>query len=81
MQLSPDTLLGVCIDLLAAFLWAVSNNVYKSQGDEVKLIAITAIKMWLTFGVMSFLVFQPFRTTPFSMNPTAIFFLPEPFSW
>jgi DME family drug/metabolite transporter len=75
MQLSSDTILGVGIGLLTAFLWAVSNNVYKSQSDEVKPVAVAAFKMWLTLCVMTILVFFPFRTIPFSMNPTSILFL------
>ncbi len=75
MQLSTDLLIGSAIGLLAAFLWAMSTNVYKSQSDEATPLAISTLKTWMSLVVMSVLVMLPFRTTPFFMPLNAIIFL------
>lgn len=75
MQLSTDLLLGSAIGLLAAFLWAMSTNVYKSQSDEATPLAISTLKTWLSLVVMAVLVMLPFRTTPFFMPASAILYL------
>ena len=75
MQLSTDLLIGSAIGLLAAFLWAMSTNVYKSQSDEATPLAISTLKTWLSLVVMAVLVMLPFRTTPFFMPASAILYL------
>ncbi|MFW9836800.1 MAG: DMT family transporter [Candidatus Thorarchaeota archaeon] len=75
MQTSTDILIGSMIGLLAAFLWAMATNVYKSQSDEATPLSIAAIKTWLSFFVMSVLVILPFRPTPFFIPPEAILYL------
>ena len=74
MQLS-DLLIGSACGLLAAFLWAVSTNVYKSQSDEATPLAIASLKMWMSFAVMAVLIWLPFRTTPFFIPFDAIIYL------
>ena len=68
-------LLGSLIGLTAAILWAMSTNVYKSQSDEATPLAISTLKTWMSFVVMSILVMLPFRTTPFFVPSSAVIFL------
>ncbi len=75
MQISFDLLIGSAISLVAAFLWAIAINVYKSQSKEATPLAITAMKMWLSLVVMAVLVIVPFRVTPFYMPPDSIVYL------
>jgi len=75
MQLSTEILIGSVIGIIAAFLWAMSTNVYKSQSDEATPLAITMLKTWMSLVVMAVLVILPFRTTPFLVPINAIFFL------
>lgn len=75
MQLSTEFLIGSAIGLLAAFLWAMSTNVYKSQSDEATPLAISTLKTWMSLAVMAVLVMLPFRTTPFFVPLNAIFYL------
>lgn len=75
MQLSSDILLGSAIGLLAALLWAMSTNVYKSQSDKATPLAIATLKMLMSLIVMALLVVSPFRTNPFFMPVEAIGFL------
>lgn len=75
MQSSTDLLIGSAIGLLAAFLWAMSTNVYKSQSDEATPLAISTLKTWMSLAVMAVLVMLPFRTTPFFMPFNAIIYL------
>ncbi|TFH04170.1 MAG: DMT family transporter [Candidatus Thorarchaeota archaeon] len=65
MQITPELLIGSLIGLFTAFLWAISTNVYKTQGKEATPIAIAALKMWAAMAFMTFIVMLPFRTTPF----------------
>ena len=74
MQLS-DLLIGSASGIIAAFLWAVSTNVYKSQSGEATPLAIASLKMWMSFAVMAVLVMLPFRTTPFFIPFDAIIYL------
>ncbi|MBY8998624.1 MAG: hypothetical protein KGD60_12920, partial [Candidatus Thorarchaeota archaeon] len=67
MQASTDLLIGSAIGLIAAFLWAISTNVYKSQSDEATPMAIATLKIWMSMVVMTVIVMLPFRTTPFFM--------------
>ncbi|MFX1607292.1 MAG: DMT family transporter [Promethearchaeota archaeon] len=75
MQLSADFLIGSIIGILAAFLWAMATNVYKSQSNEATPLAISTLKTWLSLVVMAILVMLPFRTTPFFVPLEAIFYL------
>ncbi|MFW9919109.1 MAG: DMT family transporter [Candidatus Thorarchaeota archaeon] len=75
MQLTPDVLLGVAIGLFTAFLWGISTNVYKSQSDSATPLAISSIKMWLSFVFMLFIVLLPFRTSPFYVPMESFLFL------
>ena len=75
MQLSADFLIGSIIGILAAFLWAMSTNVYKSQSDEATPLAISTLKTWMSLVVMTVLVMLPFRTTPFFVPLNAVFYL------
>lgn len=75
MQLTPDIILGVAIGLLTSFFWGISTNVYKSQSASATPLAISAIKMWLSFVFMLFLVLLPFRSTPFYVPLESFLFL------
>ncbi|MHA1965814.1 MAG: DMT family transporter [Candidatus Thorarchaeota archaeon] len=75
MQSSTDLLIGSAIGLIAAFLWAISTNVYKSQSDEATPLAISTLKTWMSLVVMAVLVILPFRTTPFFIPFSSIIFL------
>lgn len=75
MQSSTDLLIGSAIGLIAAFLWAISTNVYQSQSDEATPLAISTLKTWMSLAVMAVLVMLPFRTTPFFIPFNAIIYL------
>lgn len=75
MQISTDLLVGSAISLIAAFLWAIATNVYKSQSKEATPLAITTLKMWLSLLVMTILVMLPFRTTPFFLSFESVVYL------
>ncbi|MHA3964635.1 MAG: DMT family transporter [Candidatus Thorarchaeota archaeon SMTZ1-45] len=75
MQISTDLLIGSAISLIAAFLWAIATNVYKSQSKEATPLAITTLKMWLSLVVMTVLVMLPFRTTPFFLPFESVVYL------
>ena len=75
MQSSTDLLIGTALGLIAAFIWAISTNVYKSQSDEATPMAITTLKIWMSLVVMAVLVTLPFRTTPFFMPLNSLIFL------
>ena len=75
MQLTPEAILGLSIGLFTAFLWGISTNVYKSQSHSVTPLAISTIKMWLSFVFMLVIVLLPFRTTPFYVPLESLVFL------
>ena len=75
MQVQSEFLIGSIIGLLAAFLWAMSTNVYKSQMDEATPLAISTLKTWMSLVVMTVLVMLPFRTTPFFVPLNAVTYL------
>jgi drug/metabolite transporter (DMT)-like permease len=69
MQSTPGFLMGVVAGLLAAFLFAISVNVYKSQSEGIRPVAVSSIKMWISlpFMIVLELLLIPFRTTPYSV--------------
>ncbi|MHA2077646.1 MAG: DMT family transporter [Candidatus Thorarchaeota archaeon] len=75
MQSSSDLLIGTTIGIVAAFLWAISTNVYKSQEDEATPLAISTLKTWMSLVVMAILVILPFRSVPFFIPYNAIIYL------
>lgn len=75
MQITPELLMGSMIGLLTAFLWAISNNIYKTQSSEATPIAIAALKMWAAMAFMTIIILLPFRTTPFYVPFDALLFL------
>jgi len=75
MQSSTDLLIGSAIGLIAAFLWAISTNVYKSQSDEATPMAIATLKIWMSLVVMTVIVMLPFRTIPFFMPFNSFIYL------
>ncbi|MHA1943086.1 MAG: DMT family transporter [Candidatus Thorarchaeota archaeon] len=75
MQSSTDLLIGSAIGLIAALLWAISTNAYKSQSDEATPLAINSLKTWMSLAVMTVLVILPFRASPFFIPFDAIFYL------
>ena len=72
MQSSTEILIGSAIGLIAAFFWAMSANVYKSQSDEATPLAISSLKIWMSLAVMAVIVILPFRTAPFFIPFNAI---------
>ncbi len=75
MQSSIDLLIGSAIGLIAAFFWAMSANVYKSQSDEATPLAISSLKIWMSLAVMAVMVILPFRTTPFFIPFYSVLYL------
>ncbi|MFW9967041.1 MAG: DMT family transporter [Candidatus Thorarchaeota archaeon] len=75
MQLTPDVILGTFLGFLAAFMWAISVVVYRSQSDEIRPLAIGSIKMWVAFGLMVLLVTLPWRPTVYSVPVESIIYL------
>jgi len=56
LQATPEFILGAVSGLLSAFLYAVSINVYKSQSANIRPVAVTIIKMWISLPFMIVLV-------------------------
>ncbi|MFX1261551.1 MAG: DMT family transporter [Promethearchaeota archaeon] len=75
MQLTPDVILGTVIGFLAAFMWAVSVVVYRSQSDEIRPLAIGSVKMWVALGFMILLVTIPWRPNVFTVPFESIIYL------
>ncbi len=75
MQASLDLLLGSAISLIVSFLWAVEINVYKSQSDVATPLAISTLKMWLSFVFMTILIILVFRVATFSVPIESMVFL------
>jgi drug/metabolite transporter (DMT)-like permease len=74
MQSTPGFLMGVVAGLLAAFLFAISVNVYKSQSEGIRPVAVSSIKMWISLPFMIALeiLLIPIRTTPYSVPLEAL---------
>jgi drug/metabolite transporter (DMT)-like permease len=75
MQIHPDVILGTVLGLLMAHLNAFSVNVYNSQSDRAKPIAIAAVKMWLALGVTCIVVIWQIQNEPFFMPFESILFI------
>jgi len=75
MQATPDLLLGVASGLLSSLFYAVSVIIYKSMAGEIRPIAVSAIKMWISLAFITILVLLPFRTSPFSVPPENVILL------
>jgi drug/metabolite transporter (DMT)-like permease len=75
MQSSLDLLLGSAIGLFVSFLWAVEINVYKSQSEVATPLAISTLKMWLSFVFMTILMIILFRVATFSVPIESIVYL------
>ena len=56
-------------------LWAVSINIYNSQSDKIKPVAIGALKMWLALVVASIIVIWHIQNQPFFMPFEATVFI------
>ena len=67
MQIHPDVILGTALGFLMSLIWAFSNNVYNSQSDKIKPIAIASFKMWLAFGVIGLIVIWQIQFVQFIM--------------
>ncbi|MBE0526905.1 MAG: hypothetical protein IH631_08175, partial [Candidatus Thorarchaeota archaeon] len=57
MQASPELIVGSLIGFLGAALYGLSVVVYRSQSEEIKPVAISSIKMWITLPFMAIMVF------------------------
>lgn len=75
MQLSQDLIIGISAGLLNASLYAASVVVYRSEGDEIRPIGAAALKMWIAFVLMSFIILLPFGYNPFSFSSEVTFLL------
>ncbi|RDE14535.1 MAG: hypothetical protein C4K47_04150 [Candidatus Thorarchaeota archaeon] len=74
MQVTPEFLMGAVSGLLAAFLFAISVNIYKSQSEGIRPVAVSSIKMWISlpFMIALELLLLPFRTTPYAVPLEAL---------
>lgn len=73
--LTQDLLIGVSAGLLEAVLYAASVTVYKSQEEGIRPIATSAIKIWVTLGLMTTLVLVFYGTLPLFMSLGTLFIL------
>ncbi|MFW9811651.1 MAG: DMT family transporter [Candidatus Thorarchaeota archaeon] len=53
MQVTPDLILGSLIGVIGAALYSFSVVIYRSQADEIRPVAISAIKMWVALPFMT----------------------------
>ncbi len=65
-----EVVIGQAAGLMCAALFGLSNIVYKSQSDEIRPLAITSLKMWVSLPLMTALVVLPF-TLGVSLVPIA----------
>ena len=56
MQATPELIVGSLIGLLGAALYGFSVVVYRSQADEIRPLAVSAIKMFVALPFIGFLV-------------------------
>ncbi|MFX1605030.1 MAG: DMT family transporter [Promethearchaeota archaeon] len=56
MQVTSDLILGSTIGLIGAAMYGLSVVVYRSQADEIRPIAVSAIKMWVALPFMTTLI-------------------------
>jgi drug/metabolite transporter (DMT)-like permease len=52
MQVTPDLILGSIIGMVGSALYGFSVVVYRSQANEIRPVAISAIKMWIALPFM-----------------------------
>ncbi|MGD9397761.1 MAG: hypothetical protein PVJ05_15100, partial [Candidatus Thorarchaeota archaeon] len=57
MQVIPDLILGSTIGLIGAAMYGLSVVVYRSQADEIRPLAVSAIKMWVALPFMIAITF------------------------
>jgi len=65
LQATPDILLGTAAGLLSSAFYAISVIIYKSVAREIRPVAVSAIKMWVSLAFITILVLIPFRTSSF----------------
>jgi drug/metabolite transporter (DMT)-like permease len=75
MQIHPDVIVGTALGFTMSLIWAFSNNVYNSQSDKIKPIAIASFKMWLAFVVIGIIVIWQIQFAPFIMPFESAFFI------
>jgi len=75
MQVTPEMMIGLATGLLASAIYAVSVVVYRSQGDSIRPLAISSIKMWVALAFMTALVVLPIRSEPFYIPQEALAYL------
>jgi drug/metabolite transporter (DMT)-like permease len=75
MQLSQDIIIGISAGLMNASLYAASVVVYRSEGKEIGPISAAALKMWIAFALMTFIILLPFGYNPFTLSSEVIFLL------
>ncbi|MBD3158393.1 MAG: EamA family transporter [Candidatus Lokiarchaeota archaeon] len=61
--LSPDLIIGVASGLLHALFFAISVNIYKGQREGIHPVAVSALKMWVAFLLMGFIVLVTLRAS------------------
>jgi len=60
---SSDLVIGVVAGLLHALFFSVSVNIYKGQRKGIHPVAVSALKMWVAFLLMGFIVLVTLRTS------------------
>ncbi|TFG11172.1 DMT family transporter [Candidatus Thorarchaeota archaeon] len=75
MQLTPDLLLGSLAGLLSAALYAFSVVVYRSRDTDIRPIAISSYKMWVSLLFMSVIVILPFGASLSTLTMMSVILL------
>jgi drug/metabolite transporter (DMT)-like permease len=68
-------LLGVATGIAGSALYALSVIVYRTQSNVIRPIAISAIKMWVSFLFMTLIIILLARTSIFYISFQSVFFL------
>lgn len=59
---TQDYFVGVSISLLAAFLFAVTNVIYKKLDRQISVVEIVATRMWIGLPLAFLLILPPFNS-------------------
>ncbi len=75
MQLTPDFIFGSFAGLLSAALYSFSVVVYRSRDTDIRPIAISSYKMWVSLIFMAVIVILPFGASLATLSMASILLL------
>jgi drug/metabolite transporter (DMT)-like permease len=58
---------GILAGIIASLLFGISNVIYKSLDNEISILDISCLRIWISLPFSFIFIFLPFRTTPFAI--------------